>query len=324
MTGRFLPPSWLFMLVLLRHPFCALLIILWLWWGPIETSHGLADTHAAVLYPKVNEPYRSIFQSILKGIESYLGPATKSLPLAEDSDPAQVKAWLEEEKIDTIIALGKTGFLAAKIASGNLPVIVGALQMSPGGNPGISIDPDPSLLFSQLKKFVPKANGIHVVYTENSGWLIKLAETAARAGGLRLYAHPVGDLREAAHTYRELLATLRGPEQAIWLPLDNVTANEDVILPMLLQAAWERNLVVFSSKPSHAQRGALFSLFPDHFAMGKSLGKMASLAKRSSLSPEVLPLTDLQVAVNLRTAAHLGLYFSARQQEEFGLVFPSR
>jgi putative ABC transport system substrate-binding protein len=36
-----------------------------------------------------------------------------------------------------------------------------------------------------------------------------------------------------------------------------------------------------------------------------------------------LPLSDLRVAVNLRTAAHLGLRFTPRQQREFDLVFPS-
>jgi putative ABC transport system substrate-binding protein len=164
---------------------------------------------------------------------------------------------------------------------------------------------------------------VHVVYSESSAWLINAAETAARSRGLQLAAYPAADLREAVHHYRSLLQNNANRSQAIWLPLDNITANEEIVLPMLLQAAWDKGLVLFSSKPSHAQRGALFSMFPDHLAMGRTLAEMASQPSRS-MAAGIVPLAQLQLAVNLRTAAHLGLRFAPRQQETFDLVFPSQ
>lgn len=306
------------------QPFYTLLIAFWVLWGWIDIGHVWAGTNVAVLYPKVNEPYRSIFNKILEGIESDVGSAAKPYPLSEDIDYTRVKEWLQKEQIRAIIALGKPGFVAALAAGDELPVVTGALQIAPGNLFGISLSPDPTLLFKHLKELVPKAKGVHVVYTESTGWLIKLAESAARARGLRFTAYPVHDLREAVRQYQELLRTFRGPTEAIWLPLDHVSANEDVILPMLLQAAWDRDLVIFSSKPSHAQRGALFSLFPDYFAMGQSLARMALHPDRSLARQGVIPLADVKVAVNLRTALHLGLRFTPRQQERFGLLFPSR
>lgn len=284
-------------------------------------GHSWAQAKVAVLYPTVKEPYFSVFQSILRGIDSSLGPAARPYALPDNFDPRVLNDWLQREQIDTVIALGKQGMAAAQGLGGKRPVVVGALPVTPGGFSGISLSPDPSIMFRHLKDLAPNVRRVHVIFTETNGWVIRKAELAARSHGIRLSAYHVNDLREAVHQYRSLLQTLRGPSEAIWLPLDNVTANDDVILPLVLQAAWEKNIVVFSSKPPHAQRGALFSLFPDHYAMGQSLARMA--LNVSPASPDVVPLADLQLAVNLRTAFHLGLRFTSREQEKFNLVFPS-
>jgi putative ABC transport system substrate-binding protein len=59
-------------------------------------------------------------------------------------------------------------------------------------------------------------------------------------------------------------------------------------------------------------------------------GRLASLAlaqiDRPGSAPAptgVEPLQDLAIAVNVRTAAHLGLQFGTRQIGEFDLVFPN-
>lgn len=290
----------------------------------IDITHGWGAARVAVLYPKAEEPYYTIFQNILRGIEANPNTAAKPYPLPENFDSEQLRAWLQEERIQAIIALGKQGWLAAKATAGTLPVIVGALPVLPDDAAGISLAPDPGLLFQQLRALAPQVERVHVVYSENSAWLMKQAEAAAKSRGLRFSAYPVSGLREAVHQYDKLLQTESRRSEAFWLPLDNITANDEAILPMLLQAAWDKNLVVFSSKPSHAQRGVLFSVFPDHYAMGHGLGEMASLTIRAGTPPGVLPLTNLQLAVNLRTAAHLGLRFSPRQQAQFDLVFPSQ
>ena len=101
--------------------------------------------------------------------------------------------------------------------------------------------------------------------------------------------------------------------------------NDRVILPMILEQAWEKQVVVFSSNPSHVNKGALFALYPDNEGMGRTLGALADniLAKKRPASPGLLPLRDLLTATNLRTAEHLGIQYTQAQREEFSLVFPS-
>ncbi len=291
--------------------------------GGGRAGHAWAATQLAVLYPEVREPYRSVFQTILRGIDSENPSTIRHYPLPKDFQADQVKQWVSRERPASVIALGSRGFRAAQQLDSNIPIVAGSVLMPPGSLPGISLAASPKRLFNELKNLVPDARRIFVVYSPAmNGWLIKDARRAAAARGLELQAYPAEDLREAVTLYRDLIKkTVRGHD-AIWLPLDHITSDDRVVLPMLLEAAWTRKFVLFSSKPGHAQKGALFSFSPDNFALGKRLAQMATAAANSRQSAALVPMQDLQMAVNLRTAAHLGLNFSAEQQEAIKLKFP--
>ena len=92
----------------------------------------------------------------------------------------------------------------------------------------------------------------------------------------------------------------------------------------MLQESWNQGIAVFSSNSTHVRRGVLFSLYPDNVALGKSL---AGLAQGILISGDygkrgVMPLRDVQSAVNLRTAKHLGLKPS--RQQGFDTTFPEQ
>ncbi|MFM7785363.1 MAG: ABC transporter substrate-binding protein, partial [Gammaproteobacteria bacterium] len=127
-------------------------------------------------------------------------------------------------------------------------------------------------------------------------------------------------LREGASTYRELLGELESPVDALWLPQGSPFVAESSVLQMILRAAWDRNIVVFSSNVSHVPKGALFALFPDNAEMGRALGRLAADGK----APAGLQvLEQLDTAINIRTANHLGLGLSAGDTR-FDMIFPSR
>ena len=285
----------------------------------------------AVLYPDVREPFYSVFSAILQGIESRTKHTIKPNALAEDFNPSDLQTWIGQQKADAIIALGQRGLKAARSLQTRLPVVSGASLLTPqqvNGDSfyGISLAADPDRAFTLLKDLVPDVKQIFVVYAaDDNNWLMRLAQRSARAHGLELHAYEVQDLRAAVRRYREILQDMRENTDALWLPLDSTTVDDKVVLPLVLEAAWERRLIVFSSSPAHAQRGALFSLFPNNFALGQHLADTAlrMLEDQRGKSGRVVPLTDLDLAVNLRTAAHLGLRFSAEQQRDFNLVFPS-
>lgn len=93
---------------------------------------------------------------------------------------------------------------------------------------------------------------------------------------------------------------------------------------MLLDVAWKKNLVVFSSNPLHVKHGALFAVYPDNRKMGASLGNLANRILTSDVDQKMSPLQDVLLAVNERTGNHLGLSLSSKVRDEVNLLLPAR
>ncbi len=290
-----------------------------------------APPSVAVIYPDVREPYRAVFIEIIRGIETGLGQSIKHYVLDGDDDsPAALAERVHDDNIDVVISLGRAGLSATKQLAEVFPVVVGAVMISPGqetkGQTGITLAPDPEVLFSRLKDMVPDAKEITVIFDpRQKAWEIERAEKAAKSHGLVLNAFPTEDLRLSAELYRKVLAQIKDGSIAIWLPQDNAAMDEQALLPVVLQEAWEKNFVVFSGNLDHVRKGALFSLYPDNFGMGRSLASLAlDRLKNGALNTSTInPLRDLLLAVNLRTAEHLGLRFASHDREQFDLVFPT-
>ena len=282
----------------------------------------------AVLYPDVREPYRSIFGDILKGIKKDASGKVKSFALRQGEDLDKLNKWLENTKPDAVISLGNRGKGVIQHLSPELKIIAGATILSnqniEKGFVGISLTPSPRKLFVKLLQLAPQVKRISVVYhAETNGWLIKLARQAAESLSIDLVAIAAYNVREAAFTYKRLLAEQENGFDAIWLLQGDPTLDERGLLPTILSEAWGNQSVVFSSNPSHVKRGALFSLFPDNLNMGKSLSQKAKSIVNGK-NNNVEALKDLLIAVNVRTAEHLNLKISRSEQRNFDLIFPNR
>lgn len=290
------------------------------------TAVGAAQQpRIAVLYPDAPPPYNKVFDAIICGIKETSTFTTKLYPLTTTTSETDLRSWLDRKRISGIIALGKQGYVATRKLKTELPVIVGALRVLPTNQSGISLAADPAQLFTQLETLSPEVKRVFVVYSaERNDWIIDLAQQAALHHQLELITYPASDLRQAVRHYRDILNQIRSKNDAIWLPMDSITANEKVVLPLLLQMSWDKDLVLISSTPSHVQRGALFSLYPDNTGLGRNLASMLTTTMTSNTEQGIRPLQSLNLAVNLRTAAHLGLSFSSSQIKQFTLTFPTR
>lgn len=281
----------------------------------------------AVLYPDLEEPYRSIFTKIIEGIEAQVGAPVASYAVGGANSAQEVMAQLKRHDIKVVIALGRQGMKVASALDNEFGVVVGGVVSPPTADgrsfPVVSLAPDPKMLFERLKHFMPDVRRVTVVYDpKQNAWLMRLARDAARIHGLELQAIEASDLKSAVRVYQEVLAGVDPKRDALWLPQDSTTVEESSVLPLILENAWNRNLVVFSSNVTHVKRGALFSLFPNNVALGRQLASSA-MSLPSGNAALVVPMKDALLAVNTRTASHLGLQLSSRQQA-FDLVFPAR
>jgi putative ABC transport system substrate-binding protein len=297
---------------------------------PSRSTATSDEGNIVVLYPDIGEPYRSVFAKIIEGIEDRAKGRTVSYAVGANQNAAELVDELRRQGVRVVIALGRNGLKAATGLDRDIGIVAGAVVSAPEadmrGMTVHSLAPDPMLLFDRLRAMMPGARRVFVVYDpRQNAWLLRLAREAARVNGLELVAQEAPDLKTAMRLYQEIVANADPRRDALWLPQDSVTVEESAVLPVVLQEAWNRGLAVFSSSVAHVKRGALFSLYPNNVELGRSLAGTAinQLTGNSGPARGVTPLKDVLMAVNVRTASHLGLGVSHRQLS-FDMVFPEQ
>ena len=292
------------------------------------TSVAQGKELVAVFQPNLRAPYDQVFRSIIDGIREEANFKLSVKKIGDSYNRDALSAWLNKKDVKVIIALGSRGLEAAKSVANGRPVMAAASLLAPDPEfadiGGISLAADPKVIFSELKRLFPSARKVCVVYSpKHNEWLMRDAVKIAQDYGIKLKIIPAEDLRQAAIQYKSVLNELEPGSDALWLPLDPVTVENRTILPLILRVAWDRNLTLISSNAPHAKRGVLFSTFPKNMAMGQSI---ADRVNRWLLSgdPDFMlkPLNDLGLAINVRTASHLGIKLDKQDLERYELKFP--
>lgn len=283
----------------------------------------------SVIYPDIGEPYRSVFAQIIDGIEDKAKGQVSSFAVGPNVDIGELNNSLHRQNTRVVIALGRQGVKVASALGSNIGVVVGGVLTATDNEVRDrqvnSLSPDPALLFSRLKGMMPKVRRVFTVYDpRQNAWMMRLAEDAARDQGFEFTAYEAQDLRSAMHAYQEILAAADSSQDALWLPQDSTTVEDSTVLPMVLQESWSRNLAVFSSSFGHVRRGVLFSLYPNNVELGRHLAGSALdfLASGAYEASGMVPLREVLMAVNLRTAKHLGL--NASRPQSFDMAFPEQ
>lgn len=279
----------------------------------------------AVLFPDIGEPYRKVFSEIIEGIEEQAKGGVRSYPVGDRPDAGELQAVLKRNGGKVVIALGRQGVRAAGALDPAFGVVVGGVGSVPGDDKlcGISLTPDPALLFFHLKLLLPEVRRVIVVYNpQHNEALLKLAREAARVQGLKLEALEARDLADAVRLYDGVFARADGQRDALWLPQDPTTVDESTILPMVLKQSWDHQVPIFSSSFLHVKKGALFALYPNNLELGRNLARLAgAMLGGETARRGVAPLREVRTALNLRTAGHLGLALAPAQQRGFDFVF---
>ena len=283
----------------------------------------------AVFYPNVREPFRSIFTKIIEGIEERTKGKVKSYSIDnEKTENSDLNIQLRRNDTRVVIALGRIGIKAASSLDHDISVIAGGIltvsEADQQNLSGISLNPDPTLLFARLRILLPDVKKVLMVYSpQQNESQLKLARDAAKFHGLELQAIEAKDLATAARTYETLFANADKQHSALWLPNDPISAEENTIIPLVLRESWNSSLPIFSSSLIHVKRGALFALYPNNLELGRNLagsalGAMAGEPRKKGMQP----LREVHLAVNLRTANHIGLHIEPQQQRTFDFVYP--
>ncbi len=292
-------------------------------------GHTGEAANIAVIYPDIREPYLTIFKEIKLGIDDSLNEPAVTIVIDKETTTVTLEARLNDSSIDAVITLGNSAYQYAGDISVERAVVSGAVFTRPDEDnrpiSSISMLVSPKAQFIRLSAIAPAVTTIYVVYNpEQDQWLIDRAMLSLEGSNITLKAIASNSLKESAAAYQQLIEKQQlSAADALWLMQGDKAVGESSILSRILQQAWNKQFVVFSSNPAHVKRGALFATYPNNKLLGEKLGqKIIGLEKGRHNSVE--PLVDLKVAFNKRTAEHLELNISRSKQQTFDLIFPNR
>ncbi len=277
-----------------------------------------------VIYPNLGNEYNAVFESIADGVSDTNKSPVHRIPLTEDFSPDDLKKHLTAVNAHAVVALGRRGLNASKGIGWKGHIVYGGVIWGSSAPidkaAGITLDPDPRAVFSHLKRAAPHVKRVHaIIDPAQGGWLIPRVRAAAMELGLIIEIKEITSHRAAAIAYRDLLKRINPSEDSLWLPLDPI---DETTFKLILTTAWTKRFAVISSNPDHAQRGALYSILPDYPKIGRRLSSL--LADQRLKAPTLLemrPNTDVKLAVNLRTARHLGIEYSRETLATFEVVY---
>lgn len=289
-------------------------------------SDNTSSDELAVFYPDVPDPYVRVFKDMITGIrQSYPGKVREKM-LERGASYTDIESWLEKKQLTRVIALGNHAMNLSLGLPDDYVTVSGAVLSVPvdvdDSVSAVTLAPDPDMMFASLKQLAPGIQTIHVIYEEKlHGRLMRRAMQVASSHDLKIKSYSAGNVSEIANLYREFFETLDSGSDAVWLLQGDPGLRERSVLYQVLKAAWNSKLLVFSSNPSYVSKGVLFALYPDNTRMGNTLAQKL-LARTAGEQPAIVHTRDLLVAVNIRTAEHLGLEISRSQRREIDVIFP--
>lgn len=283
----------------------------------------------SVIYPEADGAYKKLFDEIIEGIMDETGVnAITRLPVSAQADVEVVIGHLANTNPNAVIILGRHPYSLANALNLSKPMIVGALNIAPDTHPnvtGVSLTPDPKLVFGRLKSLAPNINRVAIVFDpDKEQWLAELATKQAVQFGLTVDLYAARNLSEASRHYLNIIRYGNPKSDAIWVTSNAALLNENT-WPRLVEESWQRNFLLFSSTLTYADTGALFAVYPEPRGLGRRLAQMAKqhLANPAA-HPEIEPLQNVNAAINIRVADHLGIWLDGGQKRSFDLILGDR
>ncbi|MEE4379627.1 MAG: ABC transporter substrate binding protein [Candidatus Competibacteraceae bacterium] len=285
-----------------------------------------AERTALVMYPVAPPPYDAAFAQMIEGLTHSLDNPPHTLALPERYDLDEIRQWLSSHRKPdtTVVVLGQRALGVAEQLNSGLPLMVGGVTQLPNQKiqaPGVSLTIDTTLFLKMLKRLLPATRTVVVVYNAQQPGLIPLLEEKAKQQSLNIELVAVSDAADAVRKLTRTFAAADPKSTALWFTRNTLSLNNELLFPFVLEETWKRRLPAFSETVAHTRRGLLFALYPDYVGIGEELG---NLIKDAPETPTGITFTRAaQLALNTRTARHLGLILDAEILSQAAVLFPA-
>lgn len=220
---------------------------------------------------------------------------------------------LRASNASLVVAVGLKAALAAKVEIPDVPIVYMMIldplkhQLTAANMTGTLLEVPVDRQLKIMRTFLPTFHQLGTLYdpAKTSAW-VKDAAQQATISDFQLKGFPVESDKDVPQKLRRLLSDA----EALWLiPDSTVLTNESV--RFILESALEHQRPVIGFSPEFTRLGALLSISVNYGDVGRETGL---LMKRILDGAPVLPLNpvpieQLKITVNLKTAKFLGITF---------------
>jgi putative ABC transport system substrate-binding protein len=185
------------------------------------------------------------------------------------------------------------------------PAESGFLARRPAGVTGVALDVPPEVQLGTVRRLVPSARRVGVLYNPaETGRIVAAARTAAERAGLVLVAREVAESGAAVGG----LEALAQEVDVVWSVADGTVFTSQTTSALIL-AALRRRLPLFGLSQSHVRAGALAATVVDYADVGRQTAEATLRVLRGTPASEIPVATPRRpgFVLNVRTAGHLGL-----------------
>ncbi|MGR3177450.1 MAG: ABC transporter substrate-binding protein [Candidatus Anammoxibacter sp.] len=219
---------------------------------------------------------------------------------------------IQSESPDLILAIGLNSMLLLEKKIDNIPIVY-CMIMDPevygfvkkNNVTGITLRIPIKDQALELLRVVPYVKRLGVIYNPaNTGHVVKEAEEILKELGIDLIGAKVKTGKAVPKTLRKLIKEV----DALWL-LPDATVITNASLKFIMLRSFANNVPVMAHSERFVEVGALMSLSPDYYDIGKQAAGLANgiLGRwKSQLSPIIEPEIK-NLIINLKTARKIGV-----------------
>jgi putative tryptophan/tyrosine transport system substrate-binding protein len=229
----------------------------------------------------------------------------------QDKNPQKIVDQITAEKPDIVFAVGTKAAKLAEVSFKNKPLVY-SMVLNPeklvGSNlAGVLLDVPIKMQLESLKKVLPEAKKIGVVYTTDSTNRVAELNQACVELGMQLIKHKVNDEKELPAALADLTwqinCLLMIPDSKIYFPQS--------VKYLLLESLRQKFPVIGLSK-YHTKSGALLSIDCDYVDLGRQAGEIALRILNGEKPADIKPVKPRRtsLSINLFTAERLGIRFA--------------
>lgn len=228
-----------------------------------------------------------------------------------------IAASFVSKKVDMILAIATPSAQAAVNKTNKIPILITAvtdpvgaglaksLESSENNVTGTSDDVPIDKQFDLLKKLVPNAKKVGVIYNtaeKNSQVQVESAKKAAPNFSLEVVEIGITSTNDIAQAVANALDKI----DVVYVPTDNTVASA---MPLLVEKCYSKNIPIIASESGMVKNGAVATSGIDYYKLGYETG-LKAVEIINGKEPKHIPITlldDLQLVINTDAVEKLNI-----------------